>query len=185
MWWCVKWAPVPVTFLLIHLCADGLMHSEDWPASSSGRTECFTSRVTGCMCGFAMCKSTPSEKSENFTLKCCKYHKHCKHFKVRHSCLCNYHLGTCHPWGVEQTHSHMEMYWFVPELVNEVLQAMLLKSLAPLLKADAVGFSACLFDFHLPPHELPLTTHHQAICFHTDIRKAKESKDPHGERIFP
>lgn len=150
MWWSVWNEPqIPVTVLLMHLRADGLMHSEDWPPSSSGRTECFTSRVTGCMCGFATCKSTPSEKSENFTLKCCKYHKHCKHFKVKHSCLCHYHLGTCHPWGVEQTHSHMEMYWFVPELVNEVLllvnevllvnEEMLLKSLAVMQVTSAQG----------------------------------------------
>lgn len=100
---------IPVTALLMHLCADGLMHSEDWPPSSSWETECFISRETGCMCGFATCECTCSVKNENFTLKCYKHRKHCKHFKVKPQLPLSLSLGTCHPWSVD------------PEVVNEVL----------------------------------------------------------------
>lgn len=55
----------------------------------------------------------------------------------------------------------MEMYCFVPGVVNEVLQVMLLEYLAIMQVISAQG-RCCrlLINFHLPLCELPLTTHH-------------------------
>lgn len=154
----------PATVLPTHLCADGLVHSEDWPPSPSWETECFISRETDCMCSFAAHESTCSVKSENFTLKCCKHHKHCKHFKVK-----------------PQLPLSLSLWHITPEVLCKhtlrrkctiLSQRWLMKFYkyccwnpwqlckSSLLKEDAVGFSVYLFDFYLPLHEQPLTTHH-------------------------
>lgn len=63
--------------------ASGLMNSQDWPPSSPWEAEWFISRETGCTCVFTTHESTCSVKSKNFTLKCCKHHKHYECFKIK------------------------------------------------------------------------------------------------------
>lgn len=105
----------------------GLMNSQDWPPSSLWEAEWFISRGTGCTCVFTTHESTCSVKSKNFNLKSCKHHKHRKHFKIKLHLPLLLSLWHMSPRSAQQTHSHKQMYCFVPGVVNEALLVMLLK----------------------------------------------------------